>query len=117
MDRYKPSGPEYTWEYFWHASPTVGVYTMGALLYDVSNDRRATHNPQKYLQVDEVSLDGREEELGVLTAHAREEAVLEEGRWHVVELRLETQERLLAAQTRARTLNAGAKGWGQESVW
>jgi len=61
-------------------------------------------------QVDEVGLDSREEELGVLPAHTGEETVLEERGGHELELGLETEERLLPAQARTRELSTGAEG-------
>jgi hypothetical protein len=47
-------------------------------------------------KVDEVGLEGGEEELGVLTAGAGEERVLHEGGGLLVELVLEAEEALLA---------------------
>lgn len=61
-------------------------------------------------QVDKVGLDSREEELGVLPAHAREEAVLEEASGHLLELVLETQERLLPGEAGPGESGTSAEG-------
>lgn len=59
--------------------------------------RRATErDPATNSQVDEVGLEGGEEELGVLTASAGEERVLHEGGGLLVQLVLEAEEALLA---------------------
>lgn len=59
-------------------------------------------------EVDEISLDSREEELGVLATGAGEETVLQERGLEPVQLVLETEQALLACNGGATLLDSVA---------
>lgn len=67
-------------------------------------------------KVDEVGLDNREEELGILATGAREETVLEQGSREGVELSAQTQNALLTVGLGASLHHLFSEGCG-ESQW